>query len=197
MTEQQDGHDHELPSWSEESATQLAFRLETELRAQPQTATTNIEGRLNYLIEWTQRQDEAWLKQVMVSLIINLVAGLIIWLSTEVLPRNISQNGSSKPNVQVREVRVLVERQSPSQDDYLQLKIVCRRAAPVKASWRRRAHRIAVLRAGSLVRVLVKRGKWVHVEWTDFPSGQPRDGWMQSKHLTTLKKRARTLRFAD
>ncbi|MBB3205166.1 putative nucleic acid-binding Zn-ribbon protein [Rhodopirellula rubra] len=176
--------------WSEGQSDALAAQLESDIAAHPDADEWTVEEQINYLIDWTQRQDNAQSRQHMISLLINLIASTIFWLSINVVPNLLSHSHENSPRIQIiiRDVREHIEQQPLPTNDRAELRIVSRRSAPVKATRRRRSMRIANLVAGDVVRVCEKRGKSVHVEWTDLESGLSREGWMMSKHLVPMKK---------
>jgi hypothetical protein len=172
-------------------------QLEADIATHPHAAGWSIEEKINYLIEWTQRQDNAQLKQQMISLLISLAAAVIFWLSVEVIPDLLLHPEDARPQVIIRHVRERIQEQSLSPSDVAQLRIVSRRSVPVRATRRRHSVRVANLRAGTLIRACERRGKWRFVEWTDLESGQALEGWVLSKHLVPVRKRRWSARNED
>lgn len=189
MAEELDARDALFASWSTEGSAALAAQLEADIAAHPKASEWSIEEQINYLIDWTQRQDNSLFTQSMISLLINLIAAAIFWLSVEVVPGLLSEANEVRPQTAIREVRIRIQEQPLPSEDIAQLRIVSRRFAPVRASRRRRSQKIATLRAGEVVHLCEKHGKCVLVEWTDLESGLSCEGWMLSKHLAPVRKK--------
>ena len=189
MAEELEAKDSLFAAWSEEGSEALAVQLEADIAANPQADEWSVEEQVNYLIEWTQKQNSQFQK-IMMPLIISLIANFIFWLSTDVVPGRLGQLSENPPSIKIviQDVRERITEQPIPSDDLSRLRIVARRSAPVKAARRRRSARVATLYAGELVQVCEKRGKWVFVEWTDVESGMSYDGWILSKYLSRVRK---------
>ncbi len=189
MAEELEAKDSLFSAWSEEGSEALAVQLEADIAANPQADDWSVEEQINYLIEWTQKQNSQFQK-IMMPLIISLIANFIFWLSTDVVPGRFGQPSENPPSIKIviQDVREQVNEQPIPSDDLLRLRIVARRSAPIKAARRRRSATVATLYAGEVVQFCEKRGKWVFVEWTDVESGMSCDGWILSKYLVPMKK---------
>ncbi len=192
MAEELEARDSLFVAWSTEGSTSLADQLEEDIASHSEAGEWSIEEQINYLIDWTVRQDNAKFKNYMFAFLIGLISSFICTLGVEVIPSLVSDAIETRPQTIIRVVRERIQEQPLPSEDFEQLRIVSRPIAPVRAFRRRRSLKIAMLNAGDVVSVCEKRGKWVFVEWTDFESGQGCDGWMLSKHLTRVKRKRST-----
>lgn len=179
-----------IADWTEENGEKIASQIESELAAIPESETWGMEKQVNYLIDWVDRHDDEEMKRNLVSFLINILAGVLLALSFQVASSVLDDDHGKRPQIIVHYVRQQIQEHPIHWADSAELRIVCKRAIPVKRSRRQRSQRIATLHAGSVVRAREKQGKWVHIEWTDFETGKAMEGWVFSKHLARVSKAA-------
>lgn len=190
LAEEVAAKDAVFSDWTQADSEEVALQIESELAAIPESAGWGIEEQLNYLINWTVKQDNEETKRNLVSFLINILAAIVFALGLQAASTLVLYDQPERPQIIVRYVRQQIQEHPVHSADADQLRIVCKRAVPVKSSRRRRSKRIATLHAGCVVRACEKYGKWVHIEWADPETGLAMEGWVLSKHLARVNKTA-------
>jgi hypothetical protein len=175
--------------WTEESINSAATQFESELEALPDFRNWDIEKQLSYLIDWTVKHDNAETKRNFVALIINILSSILFAILLQPIIDFYSESEGSTQIV-VNHVRQQIRILMLDSFEAADLHIVCKRSVPLLKSNNRRSQKVATLQAGCVVRKIEKIGKWIHVEWTNPGSGTTMRGWMLSKYLARVDRKA-------
>lgn len=158
-------------------------RLNREVLHSDEFSTATLARQINYLIDWTKKQDNDKLRAFALNIVCNILSNFI-WLAGTALLTTVLTVGRGEPDKEVvRRVVSAIEEQGAQSNDVR----VVRRFASVHASYRRKSKVVCTLQAGSIVQPIRKRGKWIEVVWMDTDSGEIRSGWVRRKMLKRLK----------
>jgi len=168
----------------EDAFTAVAETLHSEVLDNEEFARSSIEAQINYLVEWTQRQDNDRRRLFMVNLICNLLASVIWWSAMTVVTDTLSYDSSVPSQQVVRNVHDAIDEEVTN---LVNVRIV-KRSVFVRTSRRRRAVVVCRLEVGSVVQLVQKVGKWSQVEWMDGVTGEMKIGWVRSKYMLRIDK---------
>lgn len=159
-----------------------ADKFKREVLNSPDFQQGSIIVQFNFLGSYAVKQSEPWVRKFALDLMTKVLVAIVMAIGTHALSLLYQQPGMTE-----KQMTSAIEKAfSESKLDIPELRLV-ERATDVRTSRRHTATTVGSLKAGSVVRLIEKSGRWSEVEWVDTESATVLHGWVRSKYLQRLK----------